>query len=332
MKIGGRDRLPEAVVLPLLTFDSPCTSSTKNVNITPGAEDNFRSASFVLRIPEKVKRPSYILVLLPEFNHNGAMLLEQIPWLAFAEETDAAMVACTFKAMDRNKENYVHYAAAQHGSGASLESAIELLDAKNSSHSFKDLPLLIYGISAGGQLAYGFSCYNPKRMIGFAAIKGGYYFPNPVDGTYSVPGLVVSGEKDLVGRRKAIRTLFESHRKIGAPWCWMEDAGGHEEAECLSVVIPYFKELIRLRLKNPGMALQDIPKRAGVTVNLVNKRVLHAGITIGNEDNHLKTGFLPSETVFQAWTLLDIGKRKYAEPVTGEFFSPPHAPSDEPVA
>ncbi len=285
----------------------------KKVNIEPKAEDNFKTASFSLRIPEKVKKPGYIVVLLPVFNGNGENLLEHKQWLMFAEETDAAIVACTFKAKDRNKKNYIHYAAAQHGSGRALESAIAQLDSKDVSYSLKDLPFLIYGVSAGGQFAYGFTCHNPKRMIGFAAIKGGYYFPRPVDGTYNVPGLVISGEKDLVRRRQATRTLFESHRKNGAPWCWMEDAFGHEEAECFSVVIPYFKALLRLRLKTHGAALLDIPKDAGVTIDLVDKRILHDGMNKGDEDNHLRSGFLPSKTVFQAWALLDIGKRKYAE-------------------
>lgn len=287
-------------------FAEPLTT----VHIKPKATDNFSKASFSLRIPEKVEAPRYILVLLPGFNGDGARLLRNKRWFKFVEETSGAMLACTFR-MD--KKTPIHYAAAQHGSGSALETAIEQLDAKDTLRSLKELPLLIYGFSAGGQFAYGFSCHNPQRLIGFAAAKGGYYFSEPLDETYKVPGLMISGRKDSGRRKKAIRDLFESHRAKGAPWCWMEDKNGHTAAKCLSVVIPYFGELLRLQLDGQQKKLIDRSKLVGVTVDLVNKNITSRSKTFGANDTNLKQGWLPSESIFTLWSRLDIGMQKYAE-------------------
>lgn len=289
------------------------TASVVTAHVEPTAEDNFSKASFSLLLPEKVKTPAYILVLVPGFNGNGNGLLKNAQWLAFAEQTQGAIVACTFKAMNKEKGRFVHYAAAQHGSGAALESAIEQLDEKDAHHSLKRLPLLIYGHSAGGQFAYGFSCHNPKRMVGFAATKGGYYFPEPIDGTYKVPGLIISGHKDLARRRKAIRNLFEISRAKGAPWCWMEDSAGHGQANSLSVIIPYFRELLLMQLEGQRKELPDRSKLAGIMVDLANKEILKGKNVFDAKNTNLKQGWLPSKTVFDVWSQLDTGMHKYAE-------------------
>lgn len=305
--------------LMVLIWTSPSLHADmqRTVDIKPRKGDNFIQASFDFLIPQKIAKPRYILVLVPGFNGNGLGFLQHKGWREFAEETEAAIVACTFKALpeetDEEIENYVHYAAAQHGSGAVLEQAIEQFDQMASRFSLKDLPLLIYGHSAGGQFAYGFSCHKPKRMIGFAAAKGGYYYPEPVDGTYDVPGLMISGEQDLARRRKEIRSLFESHRKHGAPWCWMEDAYGHGTASTLDVIFPYFKELIRLRLPAASDTLNAISKNSGVTVNLETQTIIDKKAGALSNTTDLRSGYLPSATVFKIWLQHDTGSRKYID-------------------
>ena len=289
------------------------------VKIAPKDGDNFIVASFNYLAPEKNTKPRYILVLTPGFNGDGKRFLQQQQWRDFARTTGGAIVACTYIAMHEQTpdeiKNYVHYAAAQHGSGAALESAIEQFDALDPAHSLKDLPLLIYGHSAGGQFAYGFTCHNPKRMIGFAAAKGGYYYPEPIEGTYQVPGLLISGEQDLARRKIEIRTLFESHRKHGAPWCWMEDAYGHGTADTLEVVIPYFRELLQMRLSADNNGLKAIAKDAGVIVDLRTKTIRKDVTATNGGNTDPFTAFLPSMKIFERWAQHDTGKNKYLSPV-----------------
>ena len=297
--LGGQTKIPE---------------NSRIVHIKPGPQDNFSKAVFYLRVPEKVTKPKYILVLLKGINADGSGLLEHKQWLQFASETQAAIVACTLVKKDKKKyDKHNHYAAAQCGSGAALESAIEKLDEAQKGYSLKELPLLIYGFSAGGQFAFGFSCHNPTRMIGFAAGKGGYYYPEAIKGTYKVPGLMISGKKDKPKRKNAIRELFELNRAQGAPWCWMEDKSSHVEANILSVVIPYFKELLRLQLDGDSKKLPDRSKLVGVSVDLEEGKILSDRKAFDADDTDPKQGWLPSRLVFDAWKREDIGVGKYAE-------------------
>lgn len=287
------------------------------IDITPKPDDNFVEASFTLLLPQKNKRPRYILVLVPGFNASGQDFLQHPRWRAFAEASGGAIIACTFRALPEESpeeiENYVHYAAAQYGSGAALESAIEQFASVGAMPWLKNLPLLIYGHSAGGQFAYGFTCHHPQRVIGFAAVKGGYYYPEPVDGTYQVPGLLISGEQDLSRRRKEIRSLFESHRKHAAPWCWMEDKSGHGIGLTLDVILPYFKELLRIRLAGDGKTLKPISINDGVLFDLRSKTILGQTTTTDGKAIDVNTAFLPSTSVFELWAQQDTGKSKYLE-------------------
>ena len=288
--------------------------NSRVVHIKPGAQDNFSKAVFYLRVPEEVTNPKYILVLLPGINADGSGLLKHKEWQQFAKETQAAMVACTFVKKDRKKyDKYNHYSAAQCGSGAALESAIEKLGEAQQGYSLKDLPILIYGHSAGGQFAYGFSCHNPKRMIGFAAGKGGYYYPEAVKGTFDVPGLMISGQQDKPKRKNAIRDLYKLSREKGAPWCWMEDKHGHGAAKNLSVVMPYFRELLRLQLAGESKKFPDRSKLVGVSVDLVKSKIVSGNKVFDANDTNPKQGWLPSKLVFNAWRKEDIGMGKYAE-------------------
>ena len=171
----------------------------------------------------------YFLVLLPGYNESGDPLTEHPLWTNLAKATGGAMVGCSFQTRPK-EDGSVHYAAANYGSGRALDLAVKRLSEHLGEPSFSHLPFLMYGYSAGGQFAYGYSCHAPHRLLGFVAVKGGIYFQEPLEATYQVPGLVISGELDLEKRRKAIRALFEIHRKQDAPWCWLEEKGqGHKE-------------------------------------------------------------------------------------------------------
>ena len=278
-------------------------------SIQPEARDNFSHASFALYIPISVSAPRFVLILLPGFNGDGEHLLNEERWRSFVSAKGGVMLACTFK---RKTMPAPHYAAAQHGSGAALELALDQLQEMSQEVSFNKIPFLIYGHSAGGQFAYGYSCYKPQQLIGFAAVKGGYYFPEPKKETFLVPGLMISGKKDLERRKKEIRILFESHRKKGAPWCWAEDAGGHDEADVLDFVVPYFEGI--LTRWSPGNRespiAEKIDTKAGIWINLAEKSKLG---TSRENNNDIRIGWLPTDTSYRAWRNLDVGSDKYTD-------------------
>ncbi len=295
----------------LICGSNLCAEVSHQLTLPAQPDDNFSHASFSLKISDRVKAPRYLLVLLPGFNQNGNGFLKSKTWLDFAEESQAALIAVTFKSLDPKKPGFVHYAAAHRGTGAALETAIGQLDAHAADHKLQGLPLFVYGFSAGGQFAYGYSCHNPKRLIGFVAIKGGFYFPKPKSGTFDVPGLMISGHRDQERRRINIRRLFEQHRRQGAPWCWMEDNGGHRVGGTSAVVLPYIRQLLALRLPPGNRQPKPLDHASGVTIDLKTQKILHPGLPTPKDHTNPLTGYLPSRAVHEVWAKMDIGQGKY---------------------
>ena len=251
----------------------------------------------------------YFLVLLPGYNESGEQLAEHPRWIDLADNTGGAIIACTFEARPKGDKS-IHYAAANYGSGKALESAVEIFSHRSSKPEIKNLPFLMYGHSAGGQYAYGFSCYHPHRLIAFVSVKGGIFFPEPMEETYQVPGLIISGEKDLDRRRTAIRSLFESHRKHGAPWCWMEEKNkGHKEEACLSIAIPYVQSILDLRLENNPKQLKKIQPSAGIWLDMGAQKITPDPLEIAEKEINL--GWLPGRNIYERWKNLDNGPGKY---------------------
>ena len=57
---------------------APCeAASTEVVHIQPTSKNNFAIASFLLHVPRKVRKPRYILVLVPGLNGDGGWLLRE---------------------------------------------------------------------------------------------------------------------------------------------------------------------------------------------------------------------------------------------------------------
>lgn len=279
---------------------------TGSTTIEPETRDNFRRASFKIRL-EKHRPVRYVLTLLPGYNESGEHLADQPEWMDLARRTNGAILGCTFKSRPK-EDSSIHYAAARYGSGKALDLAVKRFSEQFPGLMAEELPLFIYGHSAGGQFAYGYSCFHPERLIGFASVKGGIYFPEPVSATYGVPGLLISGEKDLPRRRHAIRKLFEDHREHGAPWCWMEERkAGHEPGKSASVVIPWCEDMVRLRLKADDSSLKPLDQHSGLWVDLKTGSLVDS--TTGSDPG--TTGWLPSPWVYETWKALDNGLDKF---------------------
>jgi hypothetical protein len=150
-------------------------------------------------------------------------------------------------------------------------------------------------------------------MLGFVAMKGGFYFPQPTRESFRVPGLVISGAKDHDRGRKAIRELFEYHRSNGAPWCWMEDEHGHNHVD-LTIVTQYLKGLMSLKLDQPSeRGKVDRSKLVGITVDLETKQIMSEAELWNFENTDVREGWLPSRAVYQIWSEQDTGPKKYPQ-------------------
>jgi len=93
----------------------------------------------------------------------------------------------------------------------------------------------------------------------------------------------------------------------------MEDAEGHGTARTLDVIIPYFRELLRIRLPSESGAPLKVPTNFGVTVDLETKTVRKQEGRGSGQSAGSRTAVLPSLAVFEAWAKQDNGQRKFLE-------------------
>jgi len=96
-----------------------------------------------------------------------------------------------------------------HGSGQALLTAIDSLAVLAKRPELTKAPLLLWGMSAGGQFNYEFTAWKPERVAAFVVNKGGIYYSALVPrAARDVPGLLFIGGKDLESRIATITGLF----------------------------------------------------------------------------------------------------------------------------
>ncbi len=97
---------------------------------------------------------------------------------------------------------------------AALTGRSELLDA----------PILLYGMSGGGNQAWGFTQRNPERVAAlFLRVPQS---AGPLTGpALHVPAYMVLGELDINVDNTMLRATFEAHRAAGAPWALAVEPG-----------------------------------------------------------------------------------------------------------
>ena len=131
-----------------------------------------------------------------------------------------------------------------------------------------NLPMIITGWSACGQVAYGINTKIPERVITFIANKGGNYIQPPlVAAALKTPSLGVAGELD---GQEAIKNNFEIHRPKGAIWAVaFEEDAWHKEGNVNGVWYTFFDHAIRARLPagvpplTGPVTLLDLPETSG---------------------------------------------------------------------
>ena len=134
-----------------------------------------------------------------------------------------------------------------------------------------NLPMIITGWSACGQVAYGINTKIPERVITFITNKGGYYIQPPlVAAALKTPALGVAGQLDSAAGRTAIKNNFEIHRPLGAIWAnAFEENIGHNEGNVNGVWYTFFDHAIRARLPAGAppltgpVTLLDLPENSG---------------------------------------------------------------------
>lgn len=272
--------------------------TTFDVVIPAGA--NFDKAAFRLWLPNGVRTVQGIVVLTPGSNGDGRDAVQDTVWRQFAVRHRLALVASQLTDKPHDQGFIEHYVDVSKGSGQAFLDGLSALAAQSKHPELANAPLLLWGMSAGGQFNYEFVAWKPERVLAFVVNKGGiYYTALAPPAARSVPGMLFVGGKDLEFRTNTIVGLFAVNRRAGALWTLAnEPSAAHIVGRSRDVAMVFFEDVLGLRGSADGTAPRAITERIGFIGDL--KAHTFAPLGDGKVPG-VPTAWLPTERVAKAW-------------------------------
>jgi len=263
-------------------------SSTLDEAAAPG--QNYAKAEFRLWYPADAGTLRATLVLVPGSNGDGRPEAEDPVWQDFAVKHKLALVGCHFTDKPHQQNFIEEYAAASQGSGQALLDSLAKLAGRAGHPELATAPLLLWGMSAGGEFNYEFVAWKPERVVAFVVNKGGiYYTALAPRAARDVPGMLFVGGKDLEFRTNTIVGLFAVNRRAGALWALAEEPGvAHVVGRSRDVATIFFEDVLALRMSDKS--LRALTEKSGF---------------LGDLKPNYPTAWLPTERVARAWQAME---------------------------
>jgi pimeloyl-ACP methyl ester carboxylesterase len=125
------------------------------------------------------------------------------------------------------------------------------------------VPLLLFGHSLGGCVAYNFMLRHAGRVIGLITQKGPCHSWVVNADAASVPAYLVIGALDPQNSIGNITGLFERGRAQGAPWSVVVlPEEGHERSREFDMLFNWMNTIVALRLPSNSIPAQPVQLRA----------------------------------------------------------------------
>lgn len=228
-------------------------------------------------------------------------------WQTFAVKHRLGLVGCHLTDKPHDQGFIEEYVDVSKGSGQAFLDSLAALGAKAGHPEVGTLPLLLWGMSAGGEFDYELAVWKPERVIAFIVNKGNiYYTALAPSATRQIPALWFTGEKDLDFRIRTVTGIFAVNRRAGALWALTEEPGiGHAVGRSKELGAMLFEDVLPIRLPAGGRALEPVPAHSGFIGDLTAKTCTPVGS--GGPPNHL-TSWLPTERMAKAWISVVSGK------------------------
>lgn len=280
----------------------PVPGTTFDITIPPGA--NFDKAAFRLWTPTGIDSLTCVLVLTPGSNGDGRNAVQDTVWQLFAIKHHLALLASQLTDKVHDQGFIEHYVDVSKGSGQAMLNALSALGTQAKHPELVDAPLLLWGMSAGGQFNYEFVAWKPERVMAFVVNKGGIYYSALLPlAARQVPGMLFVGGRDLAFRTNTIVGLFAVNRRAGAVWALAnEPAAGHIVGKSRDVALVFFEDVLNLRRDRTSTALHTLDERGGFIGDLT--RHTFAPSSGGNPPS-VPTAWLPTERVARAWQAME---------------------------
>lgn len=265
-----------------------------DVVIPPGV--NFDKAIFRLWLPPNVSTVRAVLVLTPGSNGDGRDAVSDTVWQSFATSHQLALVASQLTDKPHEQGFIESYVEVSKGTGQALLDALTQFAANAKHPELATAPLLLWGMSAGGQFNYEFTAWKPERVMAFVVNKGGIYYSALVSAAARrVPGMLFVGGKDLEFRTNTIVGLFAVNRRAGALWALAEEpSAAHIVGRSRDVAMVFYDEVLRLR----GAEMKTLTESSGYLGDLKAHTVAPLGDA---KVPGYPTAWLPSERVANMW-------------------------------
>ncbi len=263
---------------------------------------NYAKAEFRLWYPEGAGPFRAVVVLVPGSNGDGRPMVDDAAWQAFAVKNKLALVGCHFTDKPHDQSFLEDYANVSQGSGQALLDTLNSFASHASHPEIGAAPLLLWGMSAGGQFDYEFVAWKPERVIAFVVNKGGIYYTALTSrASRDVPGMLFIGGKDLDSRIQTITGLFAVNRRAGALWALAEEPGvAHVVGRSRDLSLIFFEDVLPLRLGEDG-TLKPLTEKAGF-IGDPRSKSFHA-ISEGGAPSY-PVSWIPTARVAQAWAAM----------------------------
>jgi poly(3-hydroxybutyrate) depolymerase len=286
------------------TVASPALAATYDETIPPGV--NYDKAEFRLWLPDASGPVRALVILVPGSNGDGRGQVDDPFWQAFAARRHLALVGCRFTDKPHDQMFIEDYVNVSKGSGQALLDGLASLGRKANHAEIASAPLLLWGMSAGGEFNYEFTAWKPERVVAFVVNKGNVYYTALAPlAARRVPGVLFTGENDLAFRVDAINGLFAINRRAGALWSYAQEPGvGHEVAHSREFAAVLFDEMLSARLSERG-ELRALDEKSGLYGDPKTRTVQSASES--KPPAQYPVSWLPTARTAQAWEAVLAG-------------------------
>ncbi len=279
-----------------------CVANGATLEESAGPGHNYAVAEFRLWRPDTGNAIRAVVILMPGSNGDARAAVEDPVWQAFAMKHKLALVGCRITDKPHEQNFIEEYANVSQGSGDALLNALSSFASRSNHPELGSAPLLMWGMSAGGQFNYEFAAWKPERVLAFVVNKGGiYYTALAPRASREVPGMLFIGGKDLESRVQTITGLFAVNRRAGALWALAEEPGAaHIVGRSRDLAVIFFEDILSLRLSETG-ALKPLAEKSGFLGDPKSKTV--RPMSEGPVPNY-PTAWLPTARVARAWVAM----------------------------
>ncbi|HWF63897.1 MAG TPA: hypothetical protein VN685_04725 [Rhizomicrobium sp.] len=277
--------------------------TTLDESAPPGA--NYDKADFRFWARDDIGKLDGILVLNPGSNGEGRGEASDPTWRQWAASHKLAIIGTHF--VDKQPSIVEDYADVSKGSGPALLNAINAFATRSHHLELATAPLVLWGMSAGGEVNYEIAAWIPDRVAAFVVNKGNFYYTALASkATRNIPALLFVGQSDLAYRIDAVTGIWAMNRRPGALWALVQEPNTPHAVGRSDVMSRlFFDDVLPMRITSGSAALKPLDPNKGWQGDLSTHAI--AAVVPGAKPSDTPTVWLPTERSAKAWAAVENG-------------------------